>query len=627
MIKPESRWALRQMLLAIPLSATLIAFALPLLPPQALAQALAQSGSTTPVHCHSLGTQDEIPPDKVPVPQKLSGIGNVHIKITASPEAQMWFDQGLNLYHDFWEYESLRAFQQGVRVDPRCAMCYWGIYQAEIFRHSSSKHFADAALAKAVSLKGHASKAERLYIEASAAHEAEEKDKKDDAKEGDSREVQILRKLVKHSPKDTQALIFLAWTLMDGYDDDGSPRKGTKETLTILQGVLKDEPENSAANHYWIHSVEASPKPEQALHSAEILGRLAPTSGHMVHMPGHIFFRTGDYARAQQSFAASTQADEQYMHAQNVQVDDDWNYVHNLMYAIANLMEQGQLTEATALSAKLKDARGQLEASLYPWSPRDSITRLDPRLPVALRAGDWSGALELLKASAPPPAPLSNLAFLQRALTDFTSGMQALDAGEITRAEEPSQRLDAELWRISSRISSEKATEDAKSKEKKAEDTGTPKMQLMPDANAKQLIGNVSIMSLELRAGLLMADKRMEEAKKLYTQAAREEKELGYREPPGYIRPVAETEAAAMLKAAAWTDAKTAYEKALVDRPKSGFALYGVALSSERSGDLKSASTQYTEFVATWKDADQTLPQLTHARAFLAEHGTSTAAR
>jgi hypothetical protein len=82
-----------------------------------------------------------------------------------------------------------------------------------------------------------------------------------------------------------------------------------------------------------------------------------------------------------------------------------------------------------------------------------------------------------------------------------------------------------------------------------------------------------------------------------------------------------------MLKAAAWTDAKTAYERALVDRPKSGFALYGIALSSEGSGDLKSASTQYTEFVATWKDADQTLPQLTHARAFLAEHTTSTAAR
>src|ERR1700726_1037587 len=154
----------------------------------------------TGMSCHSMGTttQEEIPPDRLPVPQKLSGIGNAHIQISASPEAQMWFDQGLNLFHDFWDYESVRAFEQSVRVDPQCAMCYWGIYQTEIFRHSSSKHFAEAALAKAVSLKGHASKTERLYIEASAAHEAEEKDKKDEDKRGESKEVQLWRKLVKH---------------------------------------------------------------------------------------------------------------------------------------------------------------------------------------------------------------------------------------------------------------------------------------------------------------------------------------------------------------------------------------------------------------------------------------------
>src|SRR5262249_37546561 len=202
------------------------------------------------------------------------------------------------------------------------------------FRRSSSKHYADDALAKSVSLKGHASKAERLYIEASAAAEADEKKKgkkKDD--EGESKEVQLLRKLVKTAPHDTQAAIFLAEARMEGYDDDGTPKEGTKEALAIFQGVLKDEPENSAANHYWIHAVEASPKPEQALHSAEILGRLAPTSGHMVHMPGHIFYRTGDYASAEKSFSASTQADETYMAVQHVSVDDDWNYVHNLMYA------------------------------------------------------------------------------------------------------------------------------------------------------------------------------------------------------------------------------------------------------------------------------------------------------
>jgi tetratricopeptide (TPR) repeat protein len=570
--------------------------------------------------CHAMGTKEEMAPDKLPAPQKIDGNGNAHIRITASPEAQMWFEQGLNLYHDFWDYESTRAFQQSLRVDPKCAMCYWGLYLAETFRHSTSKHFANEALAKAVSLKGHASKAERLYIEASAAHEAASKGARDD-KADDSREMALWRKLVKQNPKDMQARIFLAEALMDGYDDDGNAQKGTKEALAVLQSVMKDDPENSAANHYWIHAVEASPKPEQALHSAEILGRLAPASGHMVHMPGHIFYRTGDYARAQVAFAASMQEDEQYMQAQHVQVDDDWNYVHNLMYLIGNLMEEGQLAEATVLSAKLKDARGQLEATLYPWSPRDSMTRLDPRLPVVLRAGDWTQALELLNTSETPPAALSNLAFLARALTDFATGMQALEAGEIAKAEKSSQRLDAELWRISEEVKAAEAAKDAKDNEKKLGDAGTPKMQLMPDATAKPLVSNVSIMSLELRAGLLVAKKQTEEAKKLYAQAVREEKDLGYHEPPGYIRPVAETEAAAMLTASEWTDAKAAYQQALVERPKSGFPLYGIALSSERAGDAKAASVEYAEFVAAWKGADAELPQLAHARTFLAGRG------
>src|SRR5271169_2998431 len=138
--------------------------------------------------CHSMDMQVEVAPEQLPPPQKLSGIGNAHIRITATPEAQMWFDQGLNLLHDFWDYESVRAFEQSVRVDPQCAMCYWGIYQAEKFRHGNSKYYADQALNKAVSLKGRASKSERLYIDASVAAEADEKSDKEDKKAGDSKE-------------------------------------------------------------------------------------------------------------------------------------------------------------------------------------------------------------------------------------------------------------------------------------------------------------------------------------------------------------------------------------------------------------------------------------------------------
>jgi hypothetical protein len=577
----------------------------------------------TGMGCHAMETREEVSPEKLPPPQKLSGIGNAHIHITATPEAQMWFDQGLNLLHDFWDYESVRAFQQGVRVDANCAMCYWGIYQAEKFRHSNSKYFANQALAKAVSLKGHANKAERLYIEASAAAEAAEKSEKDDKKAGDSKEVQLYRKLVKNNPKDMQARVYLANSLSDGYDDNDQARAGQKEALAIFQTVLKEDPENSAANHYWIHAVEASPHPEQALHSAEILGRLAPTSGHMVHMPGHIFYRTGDYPRAKESFAASMRADEQYMQSQHISVDDDWNYAHNFMYAIANLMEAGQLNEATALSGKLTQARGQLENTLYPWSPRDAISRLDPRLPVALRAADWTAALDLLKSSDPPQT-LPNLQFLARQLTQFALGMQALDAHHSPVAESASAQFDAELWRLSNRLKDEEAAkskEKEKDTDKKSQDAAPPKLQLMPDALPKPLANNLSIMSLELRAGLLMAKKQNAEAKKLYAQAAQEEKALGYHEPPAYVRPVAETEAAAFMAASDWPAAKSAYKEALVQRPRSGFPLYGIAMASEQSGDTKAAATEYADFLAAWKSADPNLSQIAHARDYVASHG------
>jgi hypothetical protein len=588
------------------------ALALTLVPAVALAQ--------KPM-CHAMGTRDMISPDKLPAPEKLTGIGNVHLKITASPEVQQWFDQGLNLYYDFWDYESARAFQQSVRIDPNCAMCYWGLYLAQSMRNSDDP-YAIEALKKAVNLKNHASKNERLYIEASDAGENSARDpNKRSSEDEESGEIKILRKLVKRAPHDTHAQMLLGWTLLDGYDDDGKPKKGTTEGLSILQSVLKEEPENSAANHFWIHAVEASPKPEQAQHSAEILGRLAPTSGHMVHMPGHIFYRMGEYATAEKSFTASTVADETYMQAQHVSVDDDWNYVHNLMYAIANLLEEGRLANATQLSAKLKDARGETRATLYIQSSRDSISRLDPRLPVALRTADWSHALEMLKAAPAQPAPLANLAFLSESLTDFASGMQALESHDASQADDSSRRLDAQLWRASERLKDEDA---AKEKEKKKDDD-PKKMMLMPDATGKALVSNLSIMSLELRAGILVEKKQIEDAKKLYAQAAREEKNLGYREPPAYIRPVGETQAAAMLSVSDYAAAKSAYQQALTERPNSGYPLYGLALTAEKSGDAAAASAAYTTFLKSWPQADQTLPQLTHAKSFIDGHTVAAA--
>jgi tetratricopeptide (TPR) repeat protein len=532
----------------------------------------------------------------------------------------MWFDQGLNLLHDFWDYESERAFQQSIRTDPKCAMCYWGLYQALMFRHSMGSAYSDQALAGAVKMKDHASKAERLYIEAAIAANDAVKAAGAETQVDNVKEVAVWRQLVEKYPRDLQAKIFLSNSLRDGYDDAGEPKKGTRESMTILQEVLKVSPNDSAAHHYWIHAGEASSQPGQALGSATVLASLAPASGHMVHMPGHIFYRVGDYTQAEHWFAESTAVDEKYMRDQHVAVDDDWNYVHNLMYGIANLMEEGKLRQATVLSGKLSGARGEFSATLYLGSPRDGIARLDPRLPVALRTADWPAVLNMLD-TVKPDDKLENLKFLAGQLKEFATGMQAVLANDPATAQKASEKLDAELWHMSQSL------KDAPKKKK--ESPSTPVMSaVMPDAQAGPLLSSLSIMSLELRAAILAEQKRLPEAKALFAQAAHEEKNLGYREPPTYIRPVGETEGFALLRAGDYSGAHEAYEAALLERPKSGFPLFGMARSSEAAGDEAKAGKEYAAFADAWKNGNPDLPQIAHAREYMAaQRVQSTATR
>lgn len=559
-----------------------------------------------------MSSPDPVPPEKLPPPQHIAGVGNVRFPITANAEAQVWFDQGINLLYDFWDYEADRAFEQSIRVDPNCAMCYWGLFRSETFAHSGTKKYAQQALDKAASLADHTTRREQLYIQASQADVAAVKDAGSDGKPDFGKKIEILRTLVKENPADTTARLSLAEALGEGYDDKGEPRKGTKESLEIFQAVLKAEPQNSAANHLWIHAVEASPHPEQALHSAQILGSLAPASGHMVHMPGHIFYRTGDYATAQTAFDASVVADEGYMRQQNVAVEDDWNYIHNLMYSIANLLEAGRMQEAAQVSTKLAHGRGRFGGTLYQGTPRDGASRLNSELPIALRTGDWNRVLTFANTTNLQPG-LPHLEFLAASLAQFAHGMQSVEAHEPDVAERYSLLLDAGLWRMSQQVK-EQAEAD-KAAVKKDED----KPESL-DADAEPLVKMLSIMSLELRASMMAASGKVPEAQKLFAQALKQEKDAGYREPPFYIRPVAEAEAAALMNAGQWKEAQTALQQALVDRPNSGFALYGIAQATEKQGDAAATSTAYQHFLAAWKTADPSLPQVQHAQDWLARH-------
>ncbi|MDE1178662.1 MAG: hypothetical protein PW789_18970 [Edaphobacter sp.] len=548
-------------------------------------------------------------PAKLAPPLKMQGIGNGSIAITAAnDDAKMWFNQGLNLLHDFWDYEATRAFEQAVRSDPKCAMCYWGLYQSAAFRGNGVAWGADA-LKKAQKLSKHASKAEKLYIKASVvAAEEEAKSAGHPSKNGkdqayrDSKETKILRELVRLQPDDVQAKIFLSGSMRDGFDKKGEPKAGTEQSQQLLVAILKEHPDDTAANHYWIHAVEPGNHPELALESARKLGGLTPSSGHMVHMPGHIFYRTGDYETARQSFEASMHVDEAYMKAQNVTVANDWNYVHNLMYLIADLTEAGRLSEATEISAKLTHARGEAGATLYRQTPRDGLTRLNVQLPVMLRAGDWKDATNALQASTPDPE-LKNLVALRSAMLNYTEGMLALEHGGVKAARQSADALDAYI----------------KTKpQTPAESMPQGMMAFMAkDAMAAPIHSFMDVASMELTASVLLAEGRGVESDTMFNKAADAERDLGYREPPMYIRPVGETRGDALLRAGRPDEAKGAYEAALKDRPNSGYPLFGIAQADAAARRHSQATSDYAKLLHVWASADADLPQMRVARAWI----------
>jgi tetratricopeptide (TPR) repeat protein len=188
--------------------------------------------------------------------------------------------------------------------------------------------------------------------------------------------------------------------------------------------------------------------------------------------------------------------------------------------------------------------------------------------------------------------------------------MKALDAGNLMAAQEHSTSLDAGLKQMEEMQKALGKTAGSPEKEAAA---NPPAMPVSPDALPDPIMKALNIASIELQAGVDVAQHNLRLARKLYAQAVKQEKKAGYHEPPFYIRPVAETEAAALLKARDYKDALAAYQAALEARPNSGFGLYGVALVKESSGDAAGAKEAYIAFLKAWPKADAGLPEVAHA--------------
>ncbi len=522
----------------------------------------------------------------LPGPPRMTGIGTATIKITTkSPDAQKWFNQGLNLMHAFWDMEAYRAFREAAKLDPSCAMAYWGIYNALGQNAQEMAAERTEALKKAIELAPTASEHEQYYLRAISLL----------AEQGKGRPAWIaeMEALIDKYPDDVEAKLILANSLSSAassYLPNGRPRDGKMYGKAILQNLLKTHPEHAAVQHYWIHAAENGPRPEEAIESAEKLTKLAPNSGHMLHMPGHIYYRLGMYEKARKAFLASLEFDERYMRENKVHPINNWNYTHNLDYLVATSAEEGRYTEAVKYAKALvdlptdDDRQRSTGLGYIIYGGHTALVR------VHMRFGMWdAAAAEIERTQFKDKASLS--AKYQAGILAYVKGMSAISKNDAVAAEAQLQLL-----------------------QKTADEMANTRGPNASDWYSSYAGRVLAVHVLDLRGSVAGTKGSNDEAVKILTEAAEREQNLGYWEPPHYTRPVHESLAEIYIRVGKYDEAVVAYQKLLKYRPNSGFAIAGIARAYKKAGN-QTLSGEYTKQLdSVWKNADKELRLLNGAQ-------------
>jgi len=306
-------------------------------------------------------------------PWKMERIGKSHFPITTKvPEVQGWFDQGNTLLHSFWFEEAERTFRWCLKLDPDCAMAYWGLARTGLNWFTDGpvdtpefKRYLDF-LKEAVRRKHAVTPRERMYIETwDAAYTCDPKDRELNLIKG-------LQKIVLKFPDDLEAEALLGLFSIQ--------LRNALGTELILQQVLTKEPDHPGVHHYRIHNWDGVAS-EEGLDSCRRYGAVAPGIGHSNHMPGHIYSKIGMWHEAARSMDAATRVELRYMNERLALPFETWNFAHNRNY-LCYIQEQLGMPEAS-----IRGARDLLAAPRDPDRNKDDhYDAFDQGMAALLRA-------------------------------------------------------------------------------------------------------------------------------------------------------------------------------------------------------------------------------------------------
>ncbi|MFX1705963.1 hypothetical protein PV783_18495 [Chitinophaga sp. CC14] len=507
------------------------------------------------------------------------GLQGIHFTIsTPVKAAQVYFNQGMMLSYGFNHAEAARSFFEATRLDSTCAMAYWGLayvlgpnYNAGM--ESDNFQRAYEAVVKAKALSHQSSSKEQALIAALTTRYVKEPPA--DRSALDSAYAAAMKKVYTRFPDDPDIGALYAEAMMNLHPWDlyekrtQAPKAWTPAIVAVLEHLMKLHPTHPGAHHFYIHAMEASSQPEKALHSAKLLDTLVPGAGHLLHMPSHVYIRTGDYHEGSLSNIRALATDSVYTIACHAQGAYPLAYYpHNYHFLAATATLEGHSTLAWQTAVRLQQHTSEEIMGMPGWGTLQHYYTIP--FYIAAKLSMWDTILAL-------PSPENNLVY-PRAIWHYAKGLAFLGRHEVTKAQKELDSLHVlaadtilrslTIWNINT------------------------------SADLVQIAGKV------LAAGIAVQQQSFDTAISLLKEAVAMEDHLNYNEPPDWFFSVRHHLGAVLLKAGQYRQAEIVYRKDLEIWRKNGWALIGLHNALVLQKRNEEAKEVLAAFESAWQYAD-----------------------
>ncbi|TDS13383.1 hypothetical protein DFQ03_2670 [Maribacter caenipelagi] len=517
----------------------------------------------------------------------IEGLDVMEFPVTTNNRlAQKFVNQGMVLAYGFNHAEAARSFYYATKLDPNCAMAYWGFayvlgpnYNAGMEPDNYQRAYDAVQKAKELA-KNNASQKEKDLIDALSKRYVQFP--VEDRGNLDLAYSNALREVYNHYSYDADVAALYAESLMDMFpfdlwDEKGNPKERTNEIIQVVNRALEIDPKHPGAHHFKIHMLEASLHPEDALESAKIFDEgLVPGAGHLVHMPSHVYIRTGDYHKGTLANIRAVAVDSTYVAACNAQGAYPLAYFpHNYHFMAATAALEGNSELALKASNNVAKHSSTILMKEPGWGTLQHYYSIPFYMNV--KFGKWHEILNIENEVPSLKYP--------SAVLNYARGLAFLRLDKIEHAKKELHSL--EIF---------------------AEDESLKEISIW-EINSVDVL--VQIAKNVLEAEIMAKESKYLESIALLKEAVKIEDDLNYNEPPDWFFSVRHHLGAVQIEAELYNDAVQTYKDDLVKLPKNGWALHGLKLAYEKLDDQNMVEQIDMQIKESWSTADI---QLTSSR-------------